>query len=69
MMDLEAGSYFFHYTTREAAFEYILPERQLRLSPYARMRDPLKAQAPWLGEGLAVPARPAGGGETAAFVL
>lgn len=55
MFDLEAGNYFFHYTTRQSAFDHILPERQLRLSPYVRMRDPLEAQAPWLGAGLAVP--------------
>src|ERR1700758_1592285 len=58
MLDLEAGDYFFHYTTREAAFEHILPERQLRLSLYLRMRDPLEAQAPWLGAGLTVPEDP-----------
>ncbi len=37
-----AAQYFFHYTTREAAFEHILPARQLRLSPYESMRDPLE---------------------------
>lgn len=35
--------YFFHYTTREAAFEFILPDRELRLSPMAAMRDPLES--------------------------
>jgi hypothetical protein len=31
-----------HYTSAEAAFDHILPEGKLRLSPYARMRDPLE---------------------------
>jgi hypothetical protein len=34
--------FFFHYTTAEAAFEYIIPDRQLRLTPYSGMRDPLE---------------------------
>lgn len=38
------GNYFFHYTTGEAAFAHILPERRLRLSPYSRMRDPLESK-------------------------
>lgn len=29
-----------HYTTGEAAFDHILPERRLRLSPYGLMGDP-----------------------------
>ena len=29
-----------HYTTAETAFEYVLPDHQLRLSPYRLMRDP-----------------------------
>ncbi|MCW2983966.1 MAG: hypothetical protein JWR63_1536 [Conexibacter sp.] len=37
--------YHYHYTTAEAAFEYILPSRQLRLSPYPSMRDPLETKA------------------------
>jgi len=36
---------FYHYTTREAAFEHILPRRELRLSPYLNMRDPLENKA------------------------
>lgn len=47
------GDFFFHYTTRVAAFEHILPTRQLRLSPAFRMRDPLESNpglisAAWL---------------------
>jgi len=41
---LDPGKYFFHYTTREAAFGGILPSRRLRLSPYGAMRDPLENQ-------------------------
>jgi hypothetical protein len=55
----ESGQFFFHYTTREAAFTHILPERRLRLSPYSRMRDPLEAKAPAVASGLAVPEDPA----------
>jgi hypothetical protein len=31
-----------HYTTAEVAFQHIIPWGQLRMSPYARMRDPLE---------------------------
>jgi hypothetical protein len=31
---LEHGKVLFHYTTRSAAFEHILPDKQLRFSPY-----------------------------------
>jgi hypothetical protein len=41
---LDPGRYFFHYTTREAAFDGILPSGSLRLSPYGAMRDPLENQ-------------------------
>lgn len=41
---LDPGRYFFHYTTCEAAFGGILPSRNLRLSPYGAMRDPLENQ-------------------------
>jgi hypothetical protein len=54
----EPGQFFCHYTTREAAFSHILPERRLRLSPYSRMRDPLEAKAPALASGLTVPEDP-----------
>ena len=46
VVNLEAGEYFFHYTTRDAAFGGILPNRTLRLSSYGKMRDPLENQ-PW----------------------
>jgi Protein of unknown function (DUF2971) len=29
-----------HYTTAEVAFEHVLPEQRLRMSPYRHMRDP-----------------------------
>jgi hypothetical protein len=45
-IDLETSDCFFHYTTREAAFEHILPTAQLRFSTYERMRDPLESR-PW----------------------
>lgn len=41
-----AGDYFCHYTDRAAAFDKIVPDRQLRLSPYDRVNDPLENQ-PW----------------------
>jgi hypothetical protein len=31
-----------HYTTAEAALDHIIPSGKLRMSPYARMRDPLE---------------------------
>ena len=40
------GTVLCHYTTSAAAFDSILTERQLRFSPYSRMRDPFEAQ-PW----------------------
>lgn len=46
MAQLEHGKVLFHYTTREAAFEHILPDKQLRFSPYTEMRDPLENK--WL---------------------
>ena len=36
------GTWLCHYTTADTAFEYILPERRLRMSPYRLMRDPLE---------------------------
>lgn len=38
------GELLFHYTTAAIAFENILPDGKLRLSPYSSMRDPLEAQ-------------------------
>lgn len=46
VVKLEPGKYFFHYTTRDAAFDGILPSGALRLSTYGAMRDPLENQ-PW----------------------
>lgn len=43
------GSVLFHYTTREAAFEHILPNRTLRMRSYSLMRDPLEAKSWNLG--------------------
>jgi hypothetical protein len=36
------GTWLCHYTTTDAAFEYILPTGQLRMSPDGLMRDPLE---------------------------
>ena len=50
MAAADYGDYFFHYTTRDAAFGHILPTRKLRMSPYSAMRDPLEKQevaVPW----------------------
>jgi hypothetical protein len=48
--DLETSNCFFHYTTREAAFEHILPTGQLRFSTYEQMRDPIeKKDWSWTG--------------------
>jgi hypothetical protein len=38
----QRGEFFFHFTTAEAAFELILPDRLLRLSPHQALRDPLE---------------------------
>ena len=45
-MQFRRGDFFFHYTSREAAFDHILPTGRLRLSPYDRVNDPLENQ-PW----------------------
>lgn len=45
-MEYEPHTYFCHYTTRQAAFEHILPDRHLRMWPYDRVNDPLENQ-PW----------------------
>jgi hypothetical protein len=34
------GQWLAHYTKSATAFEHILPTKQLRMSPYHRMRDP-----------------------------
>jgi hypothetical protein len=47
----EHGQYAYHYTTSGAAFEHILPSRELRFSSLARLRDPVEnkdwVQALW----------------------
>jgi Protein of unknown function (DUF2971) len=40
----EPGELLFHYTRAATAFEHILPDKKIRLSPYRLMRDPLEAQ-------------------------
>jgi Protein of unknown function (DUF2971) len=40
----DRDNFFFHYTTRAAAFEHILPTQKLKFSSYAEMRDPLEAK-------------------------
>ena len=52
LMPLEHGRYFYHYTKWKTASEKIIPTGKLRLSPYARMSDPLEAMAPMLGAGV-----------------
>jgi hypothetical protein len=43
-MDLtQTGRYFYHYTTWQTAFERIIPNGTLQLSPYSTMRDPLES--------------------------
>jgi hypothetical protein len=51
-MPLDHGSYFYHYTKWKTASEDIIPTGKLRLSPYARMSDPLEAMAPMLAAGV-----------------
>jgi len=34
------NEWLYHYTTLEAALLHVLPRRELRLSPFSRMRDP-----------------------------
>jgi Protein of unknown function (DUF2971) len=48
--DLDRERYFFHYTSREAAFEHILPTGRLRRSPLTHVNDPLENR-PWLFPG------------------
>jgi hypothetical protein len=45
-IDLDTPKCFFHYTTREAALEHIVPSGKLRFSTYERMRDPLESRPP-----------------------
>lgn len=45
MAELPNGDLLYHYTTRQRAFEQILPTARLRFSPYTAMRDPLENKA------------------------
>jgi hypothetical protein len=45
-MDLPPANYLAHYTKRDTAFTEILPQGQLRMSPYTRVNDPLENK-PW----------------------
>ncbi len=45
-MDLPPAEYLAHYTKRETAFGDILPQGQLRMSPYTQVNDPLENK-PW----------------------
>jgi hypothetical protein len=38
----EHGQFVYHYTTRNAAFEHILPSGQLRMNSLRRLRDPVE---------------------------
>lgn len=46
----QPGEFFFHFTTAETAFEFILPDRLLRLSPHQALRDPLEYKEWEFGE-------------------
>jgi DUF2971 family protein len=41
-VDVDLTDTLCHYTKADVAFDHILPSGKLRLSPYARMRDPLE---------------------------
>jgi hypothetical protein len=60
MADLPDGNLLYHYTTRERAFEHILPRARLRFSPYRAMRDPLENKA-WRPQPAAYWSSPAQG--------
>jgi hypothetical protein len=45
----QPGRWLAHYTSAATAFEYILPTRRLRLSPYRLMRDPVENKDPLIG--------------------
>lgn len=50
------GNWLAHYTTADAAFGHIVPEKRLRLSPYSRMNDPIENKdldflGGWYGAG------------------
>jgi hypothetical protein len=41
-VDVDLTDTLCHYTKADVAFDHIVPSGELRLSPYARMRDPLE---------------------------
>jgi hypothetical protein len=47
--DDEADQFLYHYTSAKVLLENILPERQLRLGLYGRMRDPHENREPSIG--------------------
>jgi hypothetical protein len=49
----ELGPWLSHYTTADAAFGKILPSGELRMSPYARIRDPFENKSLMLSMGFA----------------
>lgn len=51
---LDPAAYLCHYTRADVAFEHILPSQELRMSPYARMRDPFENRYPhlWVPGGI-----------------
>ncbi|HEY2719676.1 MAG TPA: DUF2971 domain-containing protein [Solirubrobacteraceae bacterium] len=51
----ENGQFIYHYTTRRAAFEHIVPSMSLRLSQLSRLRDPVENKD-WT-ERLLIPAQ------------
>jgi len=50
---LPSGKYFFHYTTRDRAFQDILPSGKLKFSSLNEMRDPLENKR-WLFLGIRI---------------
>ena len=52
------GDFFYHYTTREAAFEHILPDRTMRLSPAHVVRDPLESNPAFLAASYGITDNP-----------
>mgnify|MGYP001042905651 CR=1 FL=1 len=55
MRALESGQFLYHYTTRSAAFDHVLPTGRIRFSPYKSMRDPLENKLPIMVGGWFVP--------------
>jgi Protein of unknown function (DUF2971) len=59
--DVDLADTLCHYTTADSAFRHIIPSGELRMSPYARMRDPLENRELTFGAG-------ASGGDTDAHL-